>query len=435
MNFSKQRCPPRRSMLGTHREHNFQLLPNHPFKNAKSRLGTHCSSQCDRQLQPDSAPKSIKDNVSNKSYLTSNVKNASVRSRKSMLGTHKIRRASMLPFLPHPESSTSVDTSLFEDTSNKENEIKDDTDSICSLDIKSVSVKDNVLTTSSEQKSGLATDFQDLQHDDIMSRWSLSATNNHLYNLTNTCISASTTPFSKVHQIEDNIPYSLFTNSKSSEAEVHKEMHSLHYLKPETTCSVINNVVPTKKLDIMFSPESNDSFIELETMIANEHSMVITGTTIDQDSILATTLKDITLVDGDTSKENVDSKHWNDSYSSENDIELQKILTLMNTWIEKNTEVANSCCKQVGELQHRISTLNKEIEDIKSMKKLLIKKFNLTELEKENLPDRCESVGLVIKPVVHNLDKTSPVSSSSRQVLQELRSSIKFLKTDRKSVV
>lgn len=69
MNFSKQRCPPRRSMLGTHREHNFQLLPNHPFKNAKSRLGTHCSSQCDRQLQPDSAPKSIKDNVSNKSKL------------------------------------------------------------------------------------------------------------------------------------------------------------------------------------------------------------------------------------------------------------------------------------------------------------------------------------------------------------------------------
>lgn len=371
-------------------------------------------------------------------YLTSNVKNAPVRSRKSMLGTHKIKRASMLPFLPHPESSTSNNTSLCDHTSNKENETKDDTVSICLLDTKSVNVKDNVLTASSELKSGLATDFQDPQHDDFISRWSLSATSNQLCNLTNICISSSTTPISKVHQIEENIPYDLLTNSKSSEAEIYKEMHSLHYLNPETTSSVMNSVVPTKKLDIMFSPESNDSFTELETMIANEHSMVITGTMIDQESILATTLKDITLADDDTSEENVASKLWHDRYSSENDIESQKMLMLMNTWIERNTEVVNSCCKQVEELQHRISTLNKENEDIESMKKLLIKKFNLTSLEKETLPDRCEPVELVIKPVVHNLDQRSPVSSSSRQVLQELRSNIKFLKTpqiSRKSTI
>lgn len=69
MNFPKQRGPRRRSMLGTHREHNVQLLSNHSFKNAKSRLGTHCSSQCDLQLQTDSAPKGIKDNVLHKSKL------------------------------------------------------------------------------------------------------------------------------------------------------------------------------------------------------------------------------------------------------------------------------------------------------------------------------------------------------------------------------
>lgn len=63
MNLSTmQRRQPRKSMLGTHREYNFQLLPDPAPKSTKSMLGTHRDYSV--QLLPDSLPKGPKNTSS-----------------------------------------------------------------------------------------------------------------------------------------------------------------------------------------------------------------------------------------------------------------------------------------------------------------------------------------------------------------------------------
>lgn len=194
-----------------------------------------------------------------------------------------------------------------------------------------------------------------------------------------------------------------------------------------------------KRLDSMFSPSSNDdSFIANETLIANE-SILANSLIVKDDGILATTLVDnsnITECNSETLS-NVNEEVEGASHSvnhnfSEHDQEmLYNFLRLMDSMIEKNTQSVIAYNKQIEELQKIINNSNREIEDIKNMKLILVEKFKLKNVEeKENIVPAnifCD----VTKPKTPL--QTSPIVSPSKQIIEEMRSSIKFLKTPRVS--
>lgn len=194
-----------------------------------------------------------------------------------------------------------------------------------------------------------------------------------------------------------------------------------------------------KRLDSMFSPNSNDdSFIANETLIANE-SILASSLIVKDDGILATTLVDNTNITESNSEtlSNVNEEAEGASHSvnnnfSEHDQEtLYNFLRLMDSMIEKNTQSVITYSKQVEELQKIINNSNREIEDIKNMKLILVEKFKLKNVEeKENIVP-----GNIFCDVTKSKTplQTSPIVSPSKQIIEEMMSSIKFLKTPRVS--
>lgn len=196
-----------------------------------------------------------------------------------------------------------------------------------------------------------------------------------------------------------------------------------------------------KRLDSMFSPGSNDdSFVANETLMANDESVLATTSISgkNDESILATTLVD----DTDRTVSNSPSNDANDetavanqtvmNSSNESDNEVLNFLKLMDSMIEKNTQSVTTYLKQVEELKSKIDSSNKEIEDIRNMKRILVEKFKVKSLvsEKENIvPTKSSLSELVTKPVTPT--KLSPGASPSKQIIQEMRSTFKFLKTPR----
>lgn len=186
---------------------------------------------------------------------------------------------------------------------------------------------------------------------------------------------------------------------------------------------------PIKKLETIFS----DSFEELETiMIANEN----------EKSILATTLMDNTIVDftkyTESDKENDDK---NDSMINIVSQEtLNDLVELINSIIEKNNQSVIFYKKQMEDLQRRIDDTNVQTEKITNMKQRLMKNFNLNNknnkpndyLKKEKNDFKTFQSPQIHSKTIQNLNSCVPISTGD-QIIEEMRSTIKFMKTPRMS--
>lgn len=382
-----------------------------------------------------------------------NFKNAAVKPRKSMLGTHKMKRDSILPFLPGPVSTPCHSTSTLDSTSTGNQTLTDDNTVRVSDEGTTLTRRDSVLPALTESEPSLVTDSRDSRKSIHTSQWTTSVSSNRIYDFGDCTITHRITTFSEaVDPAEEN---TLVLDSSRSfyQDALSQSTTNESVLSPtpqDTTTSFSasdGHVIPSKRLDVIFSPESNDdSFIELETMMANEDSVLTTSvtenneSTIDQNSILATTLKDTpekvdcSTIDSSALEDTLNAKSNMSCDSTNEDSELRKMLTLMDAWIERNVDSVNAYTKQLEELQQRIVDSNKEIADIKNMKQLLINKFKLAVAEKENIPEKSEFPSLAMNSL-RNLCQTSAsqVSSPSKLALQEIRSTIKFLKTPRMS--
>lgn len=207
--------------------------------------------------------------------------------------------------------------------------------------------------------------------------------------------------------------------------------------KPESP--LIHRNVPIREMLPSCALDSNDntgSFIENETVLANEESVLATTinetTVTNENTFLATTLKDITNTSMDFTKDEATLLHnpvseTNEVRKEEDDM-LFKMLDLMNTWVRRNTDSIEVYEKEIAELQKKVAQANEEIENMKNLKRTLIKQFSTDESETENQYS-CKTENKPMATIIEDSVFKSPVVSSNKTYIEEMRSTIKFMKT------
>lgn len=316
------------------------------------------------------------------------------RPRKSLLGTHKTKRESILPLLSdtlfsiYEEKKGSRDGSFLEET----------------VSIKSVG---KIVPT---QESSVARDVNVIESSPIYA--------------------VADSPY---HSESKETSVDGIINLVDSSAAVQDELSYYPEIKYESAC---NDRSPMRRrLDSLFSPSSkDDSFLIHETMLAND------------ESVLATTLADVSseannyhsLTDHVTVEESVSpttnqlekNRLVSDNCDMLNEETwktcdvVDKMLQFLDNKIHERHEFRNSCTKQIEEIQKKIDESNKELEDIKTMKQFLFSKCVPTRESKEK----------------ENVEPDAAVSSlsvriSSNNFVKELRSNVNCIKTPRQSRV
>lgn len=174
-----------------------------------------------------------------------------------------------------------------------------------------------------------------------------------------------------------------------------------------------------------------------------------------EESVLATTLLDNTIVEM-TGAKAVPRTETEAAVSSENDNTIidttvtkpeteDSILTdtinSLNLIIENNTRCVNRFNKQIEDLKNEIEEKNRHTEEIIELKCRLMKKFNLNESPNEanaaktpearkSKPRKCKTI---LPDQKENIESPNQEAVPSKQIIRELRSTIKFLKTPRRS--
>lgn len=184
--------------------------------------------------------------------------------------------------------------------------------------------------------------------------------------------------------------------------------------------------------------EANDSFEEHETFMMTDES---------EESVLASTLIDDTIVEmtgADHPKEHETTILDVTVTKADNeDSVLMDTISNLNLIIESNTRSVNRYNKQIDELKKEIDEKNRQTEDLIELKCRLMKKFNLSESPTEaaakspaikspelrSMARKCKAIAADQKENIESPRTAVP----SKQIIRELRSTIKFLKTPRRS--
>lgn len=193
--------------------------------------------------------------------------------------------------------------------------------------------------------------------------------------------------------------------------------------------------------------EANDSFEEHETFMMTDEG---------EESVLATTLLDNTIVEMNGGNPRTENENAAQSENTENDNTivdttvtkaetedslLKDMINSLNSIIENNTRCVNRYYKQIDEIKNEIDDKNRQTEEMINLKCRLVKKFNLNESPteasavrtpeaKKLKPRKCKAV---LPDQKENIESPNQAAMPSKQIIRELRSTIKFLKTPRRS--
>lgn len=227
---------------------------------------------------------------------------------------------------------------------------------------------------------------------------------------------------------------------------LHRNLDTNSFIKFIDTIDIdtVDTVVKAEEKSV----KANDSFEELETFMMTDEG---------EDSVLATTLLDNTIVEMTNASSAIPRTERNETpVLSENDNTIldttvmkvepeDSILTdtinSLNLIIENNTRCVNRFNKQIEDIRNEIEEKNRHTEEIIELKRRLMKKFNLNESPNEapadgtpetrkSKPRKCKAI---LADQKENIESPTLGVVPSKQIIRELRSTIKFLKTPRRS--
>ena len=204
--------------------------------------------------------------------------------------------------------------------------------------------------------------------------------------------------------------------------------------------------LPIRRLDSLFSsPSNDDSFVNHETMLANDSSVLAT-TLIEVSPEETNTLADELAAAEERFPENglvtateqrfpendlvpaTESVPINDEFDAKFEEEsvfknhcdgnlraVDQMIEFLNKRLWEKEEFHSSCTQQIEELQKKLNESSKEVEDMKAIKQFLLKKLRVSECEDE-AEVKSDSTMLMLPPkTVSNQFVPDSKSQPSRQ--------------------